>query len=335
MSKEELIKKTDNAITELVYDKWELQRAYNYYNGKMDAEQFRYIEENFGIGNPTAVEFIPLIRKHIDALIGEYLGTPILPKVTCKDSDTISKISREKQLHIYTEVVQFLHKRLQNKLMETFGKGEDKLTDPVIKQDLNNLIEDLDYGFESQYEMAAQNVIEYLLQSRETDIKTKLKTILLDLLVTGWTFYQCKPTVGNNNVKIEIHSPLNTFIDRNPNSPYVKDSYRAVIRKWMTESQILNEYGSKLSRKDRADLKDSFESISNESSSWYIRSYVNSDGTPQTKGLWGGEEVVPGFPSEYRGQNYYNKLIPVYEVEWLDTDKDFVMQRYKTTRIRF
>jgi len=38
MSKEELIQKTDDAITELVYDKWELQRAYNYYNGKMDAD---------------------------------------------------------------------------------------------------------------------------------------------------------------------------------------------------------------------------------------------------------------------------------------------------------
>jgi hypothetical protein len=33
--------------------------------------------------------------------------------------------------------------------MESFSKGEDKLTDPTIKQDINNLIEDLDYGFES------------------------------------------------------------------------------------------------------------------------------------------------------------------------------------------
>lgn len=332
MDKDELISKTDNAITELVYDKWELQRAYNYYNGIMDADQFRYIEENFGIGNPTAVEFIPLIRKHVDALIGEYLGTPILPKVTCKDSDTISKISREKQLSIFTEVLQFLHKRLQNKLMESFSKGEDKLTDPVIKQDLDNLVEDLDYGFESQYEMAAQNVIEYLLQSRETDIKTKLRTILLDLLVTGWTFFQSKPTVGNNNVKIEVHSPLNTFIDRNPNSPYVKDSYRAVIRKWMTQSQILNEYGSKLTSSERSELKDSFDSIDDGSSSWYIRSYMNADGTPQTKGLWGGEEVaIPGYPNYNGFRN--NKLIPVYEVEWIETDRKFVMQRYKTTRI--
>ena len=46
----ELIEKTNRIITELVYPKWELLKAYNYYNGIMDAEQYRYLEENYGIG---------------------------------------------------------------------------------------------------------------------------------------------------------------------------------------------------------------------------------------------------------------------------------------------
>jgi hypothetical protein len=117
MTKDELIEFTNKTITELVYPKWNLQKAYNYYNGKMDSEQYRYIEEQYGIGNPTSVEFIPLIKKHIDALVGEYLGTPILPKVTCKDADTISKITREKELTINKEVFDFLQKRLNNKLI--------------------------------------------------------------------------------------------------------------------------------------------------------------------------------------------------------------------------
>ena len=78
-----LIEKIDKAVNELVFNKWKLQKAYNYYNGKRDAEQFRYLEENFGIGNPTSIEFTPLIKKHVDALIGEYLDIPILPKVSC------------------------------------------------------------------------------------------------------------------------------------------------------------------------------------------------------------------------------------------------------------
>ena len=98
MKDQELIDYTNKTIAELVYPKWDLQKAYNYYNGKMDADQYRYLEENYGIGNPTSVEFIPLIKKHIDALVGEYLGTPILPKVSCKDSATLSKITREKEI---------------------------------------------------------------------------------------------------------------------------------------------------------------------------------------------------------------------------------------------
>jgi hypothetical protein len=50
MSKEELIDKTNMAIAELVYEKRSLQKAYNYYNCKRDKEQFKYLEENFGIG---------------------------------------------------------------------------------------------------------------------------------------------------------------------------------------------------------------------------------------------------------------------------------------------
>lgn len=329
MTDDELIEYTDRAITELVYPKWDLQKAYNYYNGKRDAEQYRYLEENYGIGNPTSVEFIPLIRKHIDALVGEYLGTPIIPRVSCKDSATVSKITREKQLKISQSVFSFLQSRLKNKIIDSISTGQP-MSDPAIQQDLDDLIEDLNYGFQSEYEIAAQNVIQYLLQSRDTDIHTKLKTLLLDLLITGYTFYRTKPTVGNNNVQIEILSPLNTFIDRNPNSPYVKDSYRVVVRKWLTKTEILNQYGRDLSKEDIKVIKDSWE-YGQDYSRIYVRSFNKSNGTPATNGLQAGVELVPGYPDQSNIHNY--NLIPVYEVEWLDTDKKFIMQRYKSIRI--
>lgn len=332
MKDQELIDYTNKSIAELVYPKWDLQKAYNYYNGKMDADQYRYLEENYGIGNPTSVEFIPLIKKHIDALVGEYLGTPIIPKVTCKDSATLSKITREKEIKIAKEVFDFLQKRLKNKLLEFLQNGQqDQLVDNSVQQDVDNLIEDLDQNFISQYEVAAQNVIEYIMQSRETDITTKLRKLLTDLLITGYTFYRVKPTVANNNVSIEILNPLNTFIDKNPESPYVKDSYRVVIRKWLTKTEILNTYGKKLSKKDLNLINESWQDAF-DTSTYYIRSFSDSNGTPMTDGLQAGREIVPGYPTgPYNTYNY--KLIPVYEVEWIETDKQHVMQRYKTVRI--
>ena len=145
MTDEQLIEKTNSIISELVVDKTELQKAYNYYNGVMDAEQYRYLEENYGIGQATSVEFIPLIKKHIDALVGEYLGTPILPKVSCKDSDTISLITREKELSISKEVFSFFKSRLMNKMLEFLERGgKEPLLDTAVQSDLDVLIEDLD-----------------------------------------------------------------------------------------------------------------------------------------------------------------------------------------------
>lgn len=60
----ECMEKIDAAINELVYPKWEMQRNYNYYNCKRDPKQFEYLEQNFGIGNPTEINFTPLVKKH-------------------------------------------------------------------------------------------------------------------------------------------------------------------------------------------------------------------------------------------------------------------------------
>lgn len=333
MSENELIDKANSAIAELVYPKYELKKAYNYYHGKRDADQFRYLEENYGIGNPTSVEFIPLIRKHIDALVGEYLGMPIIPKVSCKDSDTLSKIHREKELLINKEVFEFLRKRYKNKLLSFLERGgEDSLSDSSIQKEIDSLIDNLDENFISSYEIAAQNVIEYLMQCRHTDMTTKLRQLLLDLLISGYTFFRVHPSVGDQNVEIEVLDPLNTFIDKNPNSPYIKDSYRAVVRKWYTKSQILNLYGSQLSREDRKLLEDSWKGSIGDYNSYYVRTMSTANGTPATDGIRAGEEIVPGYPDGYGKDKTYH-FIPVYEVEWLETDSKFVMQRYKVIRI--
>ena len=324
MTKNDYIDYTDKTISELVHEKWELQKAYNYYNCRRDPEQYKYLEENYGIGTPTSVVFIPLIRKHIDALVGEYLGTPILPKVTCKDENTITKITREKQLKITEQVLNFLQNRLKNKIVESLTKDP---TDPRIKAELDDLVEELEEDFQSDYEVAAQNVVDYLIQCRETNFQNNLRTLILDLLITGYTFYRAKAT--STSVELEVLNPLNTFIDRNPNSPFVKDSYRVVIRKWMNKREILNLYGKDLSLEDRQSIKDEWE-YSRDYSTTYVRSYQNADGTPATPGLRAGQEVTPGYPEN----TYFNyNLIPVYEVEWLDVDKDYTMQRYKTVRI--
>lgn len=327
MTNDELIEKTDKAITELVYPKYDLQKAYNYYNGIRDADQFRYLEEIYGVNAPTTLHFTPLIKKHIDALIGEYLGTPILPKIVCKDMESISNIDREKHLKIANELHSYLKNHLKNSVLK-FVNGKD-IDDGLIAQQLKAIVDDINNSFVSEYEIAAQNVLQYIMQSRDTDLVNKLRDLLFDLLVTGYTFYKVKSTVEQDNIRIEVLSPLNTFIDRNYNSPYVKNSYRAVIRYWKNKQQILNEYGKEMTEKDRKLLEEKWSDIY-DTAMYYVR-LGDKNGIPATDGLQAGYEVTPGYPVVSEGMR--NELIPVYEVEWIETDKNFVMQRYKTTRI--
>lgn len=322
MSQKDLIEKTDEIISELVYDKIKLQKAYNYYNGKRDKRQFQYLEENFGIGNPTSVQFTPLLRKHVDELVGEFLDLPILPKISCKDENTISNIDREKQLEISNQIIQFLKEHLQNSLLKII-QGDD-ITDKSIKQQIDKIVNNINETFTSQYEITAQNVLKYIMQSRHTDLTTKLRQLLIDLLVTGYCFYRVIPSQGNNNISIEVLDPRNVFIDRNPDSPYIKDSYKSVVRTWLTKSQILSKYGRELKQEDINKLKDDWQDDSlsryHRSASPIISVYEDMEEED--------EDIVPGRPHDDRGN-----LIPVYEVEWIDTDSDFIMQRYSTIRI--
>ena len=323
MSEQEIIELINKHIGELVVDKTTIQKCYNYYNGVRDAEQFQYLEDNYGIGQPTSVEFTPLIKKHLDALIGEYLGTPIIPKVTCKDEKTVSTIFREKQVYIYSELQKIFQQKLKNNLIQVI-QGKDP-TDIMVQNQMEDLVGDLEDSFISKYEEAAQNVIEYIMQSRNTDLINKLRKIFLDLLISGDTFYRVKPSANGTNIQIESPSPLNTFPERNPNSPYVKDCSRIVIRKWLTEAEVLNTYGKDLSKEDIEKIKDRWTN-SYSSSSTYIRT-TNGKLNP---GIQSEVEIIPGYPKE----GYLNhRLIEVYEVEWIETDSDFVMHRHSATKI--
>lgn len=331
---QEIIENIDRAINELVYEKTSIIKAYNYYHGKRDPEQFRHLEENYGIGTPTSVEFIPLVKKHIDVLIGEYLTIPVTPKISCKDKETLSNIHRERQLTISNTIAAELKKHLNN-VMYAQIKGEQQATDLDIQNQINILYESLDRNFISNYEIAAQNIVNYAMQARNIDFTNKRKTILTDLLVSGTCYYKTCPTSEGTNINLKILNPINTFIDRNPESPYLKESLRAVHREYLTKHQILARYGEYLS-KDDLEILESMEAYSQDgSTTTYLRSYDTITGNNITDGILGGFEVTPLLPFE-RNTSKYFRLYPVHEVEWLQTDKEddgYVTNRYEGVRI--
>ena len=332
-----LVDMTDYIIGDLVHEKESLFKAYNYYNGIRDKYQYANLETNYGIGNPTSIKFTPLIRKHIDAIVGEFLTTDIKPHISCKDEKTLTNINRDKQLELTKELYDWVSKFLQNSIYESLqGKKQEneKIIDPIVDQEIKNIKESLDLNFISNYEIAGQNIVQYILQSRKIDFKNKLHQILLDLLISGEAYYKVLPTSNGTNFKIEVEDPLNTWVDKDPKSKYLKNGYKSVVRKWMTQEEIIIKYGNLLTKKDIDDLGELKD-----------YDYINNNMILVTgSGARCGDYSNPGLlnnigvhPEDTYNYNRKFELIPVYEVEWIDwvrtPDGKIKGNRYETIRI--
>lgn len=332
-----LVDMTDYIIGDLVHEKESLFKAYNYYNGIRDKYQYANLETNYGIGNPTSIKFTPLIRKHIDAIVGEFLTTDIKPHISCKDEKTLTNIHRDKQLELTKELHDWVSKFLQNSIYESLqGKKQEneKIIDPIVDQEIKNIKESLDLNFISNYEIAGQNIVQYILQSRKIDFKNKLHQILLDLLISGEAYYKVLPTSNGTNFKIEVEDPLNTWVDKDPKSKYLKNGYKSVVRKWMTQEEIIIKYGNLLTKKDIDDLGELKD-----------YDYINNHMILVTgSGARCGDYSNPGLlnntgvhPEDTYNYNRKFELIPVYEVEWVDwvrtPDGKIKGNRYETIRI--
>ena len=301
MNRQKEIEQIEKHINDLVYEKIQLKKAYNYYHCIRDAEQFRHIEENYGIGVPTTIGFSPLVKKHIDVLVGEYLELDPDLQISCKDEKTVDNIMRDKKLEIDAALYNYLKKYLQNSIINVFFNSQEAVNDPFIEKELMRIQEDINKTFVSEYEIAAQNILNYIKNSRDIDLKNKLREVLTDLLITGICYYRTKPTGGKNNMKLEILNPLDTFVERNRNEFFLNRSQRVVVRRWLTEYQILEEFGEELSGEALARLEDQVGKSDNNWGTVYVRTPSDSSPSSPTRatpspGILGGLEVTPIFP---------------------------------------
>lgn len=311
MKKEE-IAKINKHIGELVYEKTQLKKAYNYYHCKRDADQFKHIEDNYGIGVPTSVGFTPLAKKHIDVLVGEYLELDPEMQITCKDEKTISNIMRDKKLKIDHELYMYLRKYLENSIVNIVLGSQQPVNDPFVEKEMQKIKDEIDNSFVSDYEIAAQNLISYFKNSRDINLKNKLRELYTDLLISGICYYRARPST--NNVKLEILNPIDTFVERNHNEFYLNKSSRCVVRRYLTKEQILSEYYEELTEEAINNLNENEGSKDSDNYS-YVQVPIH-DGLfdrPSISGILGGLEVNPRRDGE--SFELSHPLITVYEVE--------------------
>ena len=144
--------------------------------------------------------------------------------------------------------------------------------------------------------------------------------------------------ISDDNVNFkklrEVLNPIDVFYEKNVNSPYVKDSTRAVVRRYMNKQQIISKYGSKLSKEDIERIDTQIRVGTDYSSNViYVRSsngsIVSNTGVASSESFYDNDI-----------SRIYNSYYPVYEVEWLTNTeveegekKFFRTDRYEAIRI--
>lgn len=338
MNVDKEIQQIDAAISELVYDKAALRMAYNYYHAKRDANQFKHIEENYGVGVPTEVTFNPLVRPHMDRLVGEYLGLNQDLKITCKDDDTLSNIMRDKQIKINLELHNYLQRYINNNIIGPLINNKESNLDPFVEQEMKKISDDINESFVSEYEITAQNMLMYFKQSRNIDLNNKMESLMIDLGVSGTAYYRVRPSLSGDNIRFEVLNPLDTFVEKNPNSNYLADSRRAVIRKYMSIEDIIAEYHNDLKDEHIKILKDwkAPEGAAENSNFVYVTgSSANKSAWDKShKNILGGLEVHPLWNGDSNLTRLNYNLLTVYDVEWIEVDyKTGIQTRHEGTKI--
>ena len=262
-----LIGNVDAAILQLVRSKRELRKYRDLYEGFRDPAEYRYLEENFGIGNPGRVKMIPIIRNRVQVLLGQHLQNPIKKRITCTDQQSIASLEQEKVEYAVKEVAQRLSAQLQN-LLQGLGPapaapGAQPAEQPpgqpgqapaapglFGEAELQALGEQL-HSFQAGLEISAQHVLDELLQSPELRLKEKFTLLLERLLVEARPYYRVMPRQQGHMPEYEAVAPEELHFVLPPGERWLRNGVRFVRRQLLTRQEVLTRYGYALTPEER------------------------------------------------------------------------------------
>jgi hypothetical protein len=93
--------------------KEELRKLYDYYNGVIHDDDYRYVVQPYGKARknfPSKMRNYPLIKPIVDLLLGEKAKRPLNYSVTVQNSDSVSRMEEEKKTQVLDSMKQDVRK---------------------------------------------------------------------------------------------------------------------------------------------------------------------------------------------------------------------------------
>lgn len=327
----------DSLISELNYNKTEIKENYMYYNKVLNPNKFCFITENDGVGFPGDIPFISLINPRINAMLGIQLNHPMNYKITSKGQFSYTKVQEERKLNALNKLynkfnedlkvslkyTSFLdkQKKEQEQNVNQTNQSEDKentvkIYDMYTKA-LELLEKDYNTDFISTLEIQAQHVLYDLIH--RLHLKDRFRDVFEHLLISGSAIYRCTIDNLGQAPTLEICNPIHFYHTKESYGKNISKSKKAFYRKYMSKTEIINEFGAELTEEQLDNLDVVLNQVSyNDDVYW----------SPELEYQLTKTQTLDNSQVYSNGLDWFNRdtktaynFIPVYFCEWLSNNK--------------
>ncbi len=265
----------------------DLKRLYDYYNGVIYEDDYRYVTHPYGKSRnnfPSKMRNYPIIKPIIDLLLGEKSKRPLNYTVTVQNGDAVSQKEQAKQEAIYQNVqMQFLQslKQTNPELLQQIETPEDI---PLPKQ----IADQFENSYVDNRAIKGQHALTYIMQSEE--VYDKLQKAWFHFLVSGEVYTH--RGVRSKEPFYDILNPIDVDYDKDPDIEFVEDGDWALVRKYVHASTVIDSFYESLTEEQVLELEEPRQSDP-ESYLLYRQSRAGAD-----------------------SNTYRNRLIEVVSVYW-------------------
>jgi len=217
--------------------KSDLSVLYDYYNGIIDEDDYRYVLKPYGKSRknfPSKMRNYPIIKPIVDLLLGEKSKRPLNYTVTVQNANAVSEKEKAKQQAIY--------QNLQMQFLKVMAEQNPEMVDPNQLPEEIPMPEQIAEQFENNYvdnrAIKGQYAMTYIMQDQE--VYDKLQKAWFHFLVAGEVYTH--RGVRSSEPFYEILNPIDVDYDKDPDLEFVEDGDWALVRKYVHASTVIDHY---------------------------------------------------------------------------------------------
>lgn len=347
--------------------------CYDMYNGVQDQSSFDYLRKVGDYEYPAKVRFVPLLRPKFDLLRAEETKRPFNWRVYTVDSKSINDKNEQKfkavtaamavnkkQLSAqYQKAIDSLNQmqmqidqakqqadqegipippelQMQFDAMENeinMGKYVINEQNLITEKDITHIETHFKYNYQDFLEVVAEKGIKYMISNY--NLKEDFNRSFEDKMCTGKEIFYCD-WESNMNMKdpvIRKVNPLGFYYAGDSQVKWIEDAEWCMEERWLTISQIIDEFGNKLSFEDMEKLKQKSEMISNPTDYGYGYNGYNSYNSTSGNNTGMSPTDVNGCMTGdlYSGSSAITNVVRVCTCFWKSSHK----MRFKVSKNKY